>query len=80
MFYIILIAWKNDGFGYLSTVIFLTIGSLSFLTLAATYFILSIKIYLNIVWRNNLLSMTKCVILNGIVWIYNVIFSVGLFV
>ena len=79
MFYVVLIAWKNEQFEYYSAAIFLTLGSLSFLTLAGTYVALSIIIYVAVTrmeWYEENMTVKTCTAINMLIWVFIVTIAV----
>lgn len=79
MFYIVLMTWKTGGFEYSSATIFLLVGSLSFLTLTGTYLALTTLLYIAVVhpfWYRTNITTFKCVMINIVIWVISVAFSV----
>ncbi|CAJ0597456.1 unnamed protein product [Cylicocyclus nassatus] len=70
LLYVVLICWQAKGFAYASTMIFMLLGSLNFLSITGTYVALTVLLYTAIVFPFYYREITirNCYLLISLIW------------
>ncbi|PIC38085.1 hypothetical protein B9Z55_010215 [Caenorhabditis nigoni] len=84
LFYVVIIVWKVNGFNYTSAMIFILVGSSTFMSVTGTYITLTIVLYLAVAHHISYMTtvtLTHCWLLIALIWFLSTVSSVfvGLF-
>ncbi|CAO4370023.1 unnamed protein product [Caenorhabditis nigoni] len=79
LFYVVIIVWKVNGFNYTSAMIFILVGSSTFMSVTGTYITLTIVLYLAVAHHISYMTtvtLTHCWLLIALIWFLSTVSSV----
>lgn len=80
LLYVVNICWKSNGFAYDSTMIFLFLGGLNFLSITGTYIALTVLLYTAIVhpfFYQSSTTIRHCYIFIASIWLFSTLASIA---
>ncbi|EGT51979.1 hypothetical protein CAEBREN_01474 [Caenorhabditis brenneri] len=72
LFYVVIIVWKVNGFNYTSAMIFILVGSSTFLSVTGTYITLTVVLYLAVAHHiayMTTVTLTHCWLIIALIWV-----------